>query len=212
MVAGTFASVPCESVRERGRGRRPARDTSKPHAARQQPTCGSSPPAPRCRLLKRPGKRSHLACAKGGRELKRPCPPAAAVRPDPHRACPSRRHGEPRVRTIRQGLLPAPDAHATDPLDAGVGCQVCGGGCAAMSAPHWPWRAKTVGLAWRRPRCGRVVDLAGACPLCQGLECRSNPEGEARAAQGPFEEVILGDRGGGRRRGPTTGLNRTGHP
>jgi len=41
MVAGTFASVPCESVRERGRGRRPARDTSKPHAARQQPAAAA---------------------------------------------------------------------------------------------------------------------------------------------------------------------------
>ena len=170
--------------------------------ARPQPT------APRCRLLKPPGKRSHLACAKGGRALKRPCPPAAAVRPI----------------LIARALLGDTGSHACTLYVKGcwlhqtpiqptpwTRASVSRCGCAAMS-PHWPWRAKSAGLSWRRPRCGRAVDLAGVCPLSvRPFSVARTPKGrpgQPRAVRGGD----VRDRGGGRRRGPTTGLNRTGHP
>ena len=197
VVAGTFvrvfaslvARVPCESVHERGPGRRypgHALRGSSPRAAaahsRPQPT------GPRCRLLKPPGKRSHLACAKGGCALKRPCPPAAAVRPI----------------LIARALLGDTGSHACTLYVKGcwlhqtpiqptpwTRASVSRCGCAAMS-PHWPWRAKSAGLSWRRPRCGRAVDLAGVCPLSVRPLVSLEPRRAGPASPGPFEEVMLG--------------------
>jgi hypothetical protein len=143
----------------------------------------SSPPAPRCRLLKRPGKRSHLARAKGGREPKRLCPPAAVGRPDPHRACPSRRHGDPRVRipghyTSRvAGCTRRPcNRH----IGRGVGSQVCSDAGAAIAMAPKPWAQTMVKSSCRR-RGGKVVALTGARgkPWLAGSLVRSNSEGPA---------------------------------
>jgi hypothetical protein len=124
----------------------------------------SSPPAPRCRLLKRPGKRSHWARAKGGRERKRLCPPAAVGRPDPHRACPSRRHGDPRVRTpplyVKGCWLHQTPMQPTHWTGASVPR------CTAMPAPQSPWRQNHGPKPWSSRRAGS--EAASWLPLHWG--------------------------------------------
>ena len=188
VVAGTFvrvfaslvARVPCESVHERG----PRSSIPPSHAPR-----GSSPRAAAARARPQPtGASMPFAQATGqaiafGLRQRRACtqkalPARSCGSSDPHRACPSRRHGEPRVRTIRQGLLAAPDAHATDPLDAGVGSQVwlCSD-VAALAV------ARETRACRGAPRCGRRC----AVPFVRVLSAARTPKGrpgQPRAVRG----------------------------
>jgi hypothetical protein len=131
---------------------------------------GSSPPAPRCRLLERPGKRSHLACAKGGREGKRLRPPAAVVRPDPHRACPTRRQGgSTRAHTwplyVKGCWLHQTSMQPTHWTGASVPR------CAAMPAPQSPWHQNHTWHRYARHR-RPPARASSRCPQCGWARCQ----------------------------------------
>src|SRR6185295_14610549 len=96
--------------------------------------------------------------------------------------------------TIRQGLLAAPDAHATDTLDGGVGSQVHSDAGAAINGAPKPWvHRRADGDA------GRAVVLAGACPGRQRARPSEGLWGPAAAAaaagrrQASIGQAILDD-------------------
>lgn len=82
--------------------------------------------------------------------------------------------------TIRQGLLAAPDAHATDTLDRGVGSQLCSDAGAAIAMAPKPWaqtHGQVVVPAARRQ--GGCPYWARGKPWLAGSLVRSNAEGPA---------------------------------